>query len=178
MTSELTYEYISEDHLETILKFDCSDEISVERFLKEEAFSLHKFQTAITRLYFDNENHLVGYFTLHNDLVQLMKSQKEKYEEKFAWELPKYKFLPSIKLHYLGVDSRYRGKGFGEFLLGEVIQIARDNSKNVGCNFITVEALWSSKDFYEKYGFKSREKDKEFLNMIFNLTELYKPPHY
>lgn len=159
MKQQLSYEYLSDDHNEIIQNFDCGDEISVELFLKEEALALHRLQTAITRLYFDNEDNLVGYFTLHNDLVKLMKNQKEKYEEKFAWDLPKYKFLPAVKLHYLGVDRRHRGKEFGEFLLGEVIQIALENSKKVGCNFITVEALWNSKTFYEKYGFKWREKD-------------------
>ena len=80
----------------------------VEFFLKEEALRLHDLQSAITRLYFDENQNLVGYFTLYNDLVSLHKRQIEKYERDFKWNSPNYRYFPAVKLHYLGVDQRYR----------------------------------------------------------------------
>lgn len=168
----ITYEYISEDHDDLVQSFLCDDEISVEIFLKEEALQLHRLQTAITRLYFDNENNLVGYFTLHNDLVHLLKSQIERYRREFEWDLPRYKYLPAVKLHYLGVDRRHREKGIGEYLLREAIQTIHQTTSDIGCNFITIQALNSARGFYEKYGFISRENDRYYVNMIFKLSEL------
>ncbi|WP_367758886.1 hypothetical protein [Ammoniphilus sp. 3BR4] len=40
------------------------------------------------------------------------------------------------KLHYLAVDDRYRGRDYGEFLLGEVFSIAKDVQEISGCNFM------------------------------------------
>lgn len=161
----LTFEYISDEQKEQIQEFDCCDEISVENFLKNEALELHKLKTAITRLYYDNEDNLVGYFTLHNDLVELYKNQKVRYKNEYSWSLPKYNYLPAVKLHYFGIDTRHRGRGYGEFLLGEIIQTVQNISRDTGCNFITVEALPNSVRFYEKYGFIRRKIDTEFINM-------------
>jgi hypothetical protein len=66
---------------------------------------LHKLKTAITRLYFDENQNLVGFFTLHNDLVRLAKNQKKKLNEEHKWHLAKYNLLPSVKLHYI-LNSR------------------------------------------------------------------------
>jgi hypothetical protein len=60
----LTFQYIAPQHAEMIQGFQCPDERSVEMFLKEQALNLHQLRSAITRLYFDENQNLVGYFTL------------------------------------------------------------------------------------------------------------------
>ncbi|WP_367757990.1 GNAT family N-acetyltransferase [Ammoniphilus sp. 3BR4] len=71
-----------------------------------------------------------------------------------------------MKLHYLAVDDRFRGKDYGEFLLGEVFSIAKNVQRISGCNFITVEALNPSTNFYKDRGFEylnyDMDKKKEF----------------
>jgi hypothetical protein len=94
----LTYKNISSDYQELIDGFDCSDEISVEFFLKEQALKLHQLRSAVTRLYFDENQNLVGYFALYNDHVQVFPNQKTKHR----WNLPDgLDLFPAVKLHYL-----------------------------------------------------------------------------
>jgi ribosomal protein S18 acetylase RimI-like enzyme len=170
----LTYKYISLEDKNAVEGFNCSDEISVELFLKEQAFKLHALRSAVTRLYFDENQNLVGYFTLYNDHVHLFPSQKAKH----GWILPDLDLFPAVKLHYLGVDIRHRNREihrYGEYLLGEVVDLIENIAKNSGCNFITIEALPRALSFYEKYGFKvsSRQRGNgELYNMVLKLGEL------
>jgi ribosomal protein S18 acetylase RimI-like enzyme len=165
----LYYEYISSDHTELIQNFFCEDAAIVEEFLKEEALKLHVLQTAITRLYFDEHQNLVGFFTLYNDHVRVIKNHREKYD----WALPNgYNFFPAIKIHYLGIDHRFRKLGYGEFLLSEVMAISTKISEMTGCNFITLESLKNSKGFYDKYEFRRVGVNDGLVTMYFKLGEI------
>lgn len=53
----------------------------------------------------------------------------------------------------LAVDKRYKGKGFGEFLLIDALKKLLSASDSVAFPFIIVDAKEGSKLFYEKYGF-------------------------
>ncbi|MFC4767994.1 N-acetyltransferase [Effusibacillus consociatus] len=162
----LTFQYLNEDHKELIDVFRCEDEVGVELFLKEYAINLQHLGPAITRLYFDDHQNLVGYFTLYNDHVQIREEQVVKNE----WALPEFKYFPAVKLHYLGVDSRYRGKRNGEYLLIEAIKVIYEISIISGCNFVTVESLNSTVEFYKKYDFiYLGRKDKNLVNMALKL---------
>lgn len=99
----LTFQYIEPQHADIIQGFECSDEPSVEYFLKEQALNLHQLRSAVTRLYFDENQNLVGYFTLFNDHVHVFPKQKEKHR----WNLPaNLEFFPAIKLHFLYTKRR------------------------------------------------------------------------
>ncbi|WP_433945347.1 GNAT family N-acetyltransferase [Paenibacillus sp. SN-8-1] len=173
----LNFDYISHSYIKDIQEFElCNtpDEQSVEMFLKEKALKLHDLQTAVTRLYFSDEK-LVGFFTLHNDSISLSVAAIERLESEYKWTFPKdediYNF-PSIKLHYLGVDSKHRNQGYGKYLINEVLHIASEIASMTGCLFITVEALKSSIDFYRKLGFKWISETPEFAIMVFKISEL------
>lgn len=169
----LKYQYIEPKHSEIIQGFQCPDEPSVAEFLKEHALNLHQLRSAVTRLYFDENQNLVGYFTLHNDLVHVFSNQRKKHE----WKLPmNIDHFPAIKIHYLGVDKRYRGLGYGRYLLSEAVHVVQELAGKSGCNFITVEALFNAIGFYEKFGFVIRQKGKSyqpFHNMVLKLDELW-----
>jgi hypothetical protein len=91
----LTFEEISEEHIASIEKFECPDEPQVALFLKEKALKLHVQKSSITRLYFDENQNLVGFFTLHNDLIQIFKAQREKHN----WTLSnEFRFFPALKI--------------------------------------------------------------------------------
>ena len=171
----LTFKSISSEFQEQIDGFNCSDESSVELFLKEQALKLHQLRSAATRLYFDENQNLVGYFTLYNDHVHLFPNQKSKY----LWTLPDdLDLFPAVKLHYLGVDIRHRDRQihrYGEYLIGEVVSIVEDIAQVSGCNFVTIEALPSALGFYEKYGFRLRSRQPgkgELYHMLLKLDEL------
>ncbi len=160
-------EFISEEHQQAIQNFDCSDEISVATFLKEHAYGLHQTSSAITRLFFDEDRNLIGYFTLFNEMVYMSKAKRKKHELE---HMPKDKFLPAIKLHYLGVDDCYRKRGHGEYLLFEALLVAKKISQMSGCNFVTLESLNSSYSFYEKYEFQRLARiNRDYTAMFYNL---------
>ncbi|WP_419891797.1 GNAT family N-acetyltransferase [Paenibacillus xylanexedens] len=172
----LNYDDISKDYLKDIEKFKMLgslDERNVEAYLKNYALDLHERQTAVTRLYFDKENKLVGFFSLHNDMVKI----SPHLAAENGWNLltEEQAYFPSIKLHYLGVDARYRNQGHGTFLIDEVFSIAREIATSSGCNFISVEALHSSVWFYIGQGFKIDNRTDEFYNMLFPLEALDNP---
>jgi ribosomal protein S18 acetylase RimI-like enzyme len=171
----LTYKNISSDYQDVIDGFVCPDEISVELFLKEKALKLHQLRSAVTRLYFDENQKIVGYFALYNDHVHVFGNQMMKH----GWNLPEgLDLFPAVKLHYLGVDIRCRDRvnhRYGEYLIGEVVELVEDIAKTSGCNFRTIEALPSAVDFYEKYGFKVRSRKPgrgELFNMELKMDEL------
>jgi hypothetical protein len=88
----LDFEYIQPKHMDQVSKFNCSDEMNLETFLKEQALKFHQLRSAVTRLYFDENQNLVGYFTLHNDLIHVFNCQKIKH----GWNLPDtHDFFPA-----------------------------------------------------------------------------------
>ncbi|MDM5339679.1 GNAT family N-acetyltransferase [Fictibacillus enclensis] len=164
--------FISEEHREKVELFTCSDEESVGEFLKENALKLHMCNTASTRLFFDQQDNLIGYFTLFTDQVLVPKNLKQKHN----WEVfslvgkPMY---PAIRLHYMGVDENFRSKGYGKILLYFALDICKEVAENVGCNFVSIEALNSAVPFYIKHGFyKLNKNNNKFVNMIFKIDEL------
>lgn len=170
----LYYDDISEDYLDLINKFELlktTDDNTVGNFLRNNALDLHKRQTVVTRLYFNQDNDdMVGFFSLHNDFVDIEPS----IIRENGWNLrtDDQSYYPALKLHFLGVDARYRQQGIGKYLMNEVMYIAKDIALSSGCNFITVEALHSSLKFYIAQGFKVKSRTNDFYNMFFCLEML------
>lgn len=147
---KLIAKYLKPEHKNVIEKFDCSDEPNVEIFLKEYALEYQQTGSAVTRLYFDYEDNLIGYFTLFNDVVLI----DDYYKQIHNWNLPEDIYVfPSVRIHFLGVDKKYRNKGYGRYLLVEAATIAYEISQKSGCNFLIANALPSAKKFYEKHRF-------------------------
>ena len=75
--------------------------------------------------------------------------------------------IPCVLLGKLAVDNKYRGKGFGKYLLYDALKRIKNISSTVGCNAVIVEALdTSAAKFYKKYGF-IQFTDKEILKSFF-----------
>jgi GNAT superfamily N-acetyltransferase len=161
------FQYINIECKNVVEQFS-SGEPSVDLFLKEKALKYHKMQSAITRLYFDEGQNLIGFLTLHNDVVTISNRKLKKY----SWDIPFTGDLPAIKLHYIGVDQRFQKQGYGEYLLAEAISICNEVATYSGCNFITVEAIHGTEPFYVKYGFSSLNRDHYFSIMALKLREL------
>ncbi len=53
----------------------------------------------------------------------------------------------------LAVDRRYKGKGFGEWLLVDALKKLLKASNTVAFPLVIVDAKEGAKKFYEKYGF-------------------------
>jgi len=165
----LVWEYIEEKHKADIESFQCEDEPTVRNFLINEALKFHTLNIAKTRLYFNSENHLVGYFTVYNDMMMIGRKKRRKHG---LTELPSYKYYPAVKLHYLGVDSRFRGLGYGKDLMIKIFKLSKEISEFSGCLFLTVESLRSSVNFYTKFQFHKLSMNGSYMNMFFKITEL------
>ncbi|GAB6470090.1 hypothetical protein bcgnr5371_33710 [Bacillus cereus] len=170
MDSLLTIEPLQEKHIEAIQNFKCEDEPDVEEFLKEDAMMYHLRNMAKTRLFFDGNHNLIGYFSVFNDHVCIGKAKRRKAKI----TPPKgINHFPAIRLHYLGVDSRYRKRGYGEEILLSVFEHCYKLSLITGCTLITVQALKSSIEFYKKYDFSIWKRDaKKYTDMFFKVQNL------
>ncbi|HDR5354194.1 TPA: GNAT family N-acetyltransferase [Bacillus thuringiensis] len=170
MERSLTIESLQEEHLDVIQQFVCEDESEVEEFLKEKAMIYHLRNMARTRLFFDEDHNLVGYFTVFNDHVCLGRSKRQK--AKIVSPQGENHF-PAIRLHYLGVDDRYRGRRYGEEILISALVHAYKLSRITGCTLLTVQALSSSVGFYKKYDFKIWKNEfPRYTDMFFAIQEL------
>ncbi|WP_262364143.1 GNAT family N-acetyltransferase, partial [Vibrio cholerae] len=55
----------------------------------------------------------------------------------------------------LAVDDRYKGKGFGEWLLIDALRKLLAASDSVAFPIVIVDAKDGAKHFYERYGFQA-----------------------
>lgn len=164
--------FISEEYRDSIENFTCTDEPSVEIFLKEYALKYHQNNLAKTRLYFNENRELIGYFTLFTDYITVPKSKRNQNQWKLTSVHGKQMY-PAIRLHYLGIDEKFRSQGFGKILLFFAIDICKDIAEEIGCVFLSIEALNNSVDFYKKFHFKLLNKQDQYLtNMIFKIDEI------
>lgn len=162
------FELLNDNHKELIEYFRCSDEPGVEAFLKKDAYEFQYHNCGTTQLCFNDLGEFVGYFSLFNDTVYIGRRKLDKHK----WDYPKgLKYFPALKIHYLGVDDRFRKKGYGKEMLFEIFDIALDMNEYSGCAFLTLEAKEKSIGFYKHHEFDFHSKE-EFQNMMFNIKKL------
>ena len=93
-----------------------------------------------------NSNVIIGYYTLTMisiDLSALPVSLQKKHHNIHSAGL----------IARLGVDKRYKGKGFGEWLLVDALKKLLYASDSVAFPLIVVDAKDGASDFYKKFGF-------------------------
>ncbi|MBI3851521.1 MAG: GNAT family N-acetyltransferase [Verrucomicrobia bacterium] len=92
---------------------------------------------------------IAGYYAWSNagfDLTEL--------PEAVARKLPRYHQIPATLLGRLAVDLNHRGRGLGEFLLGDALRRALRGSESTAAFAVIVEAKdESAVRFYRKFGF-------------------------
>jgi GNAT superfamily N-acetyltransferase len=162
-------EDISENHSDLLKNFQCNDEPIVKNYLIEDALENHNTDLVRTRLYFNEEDSLIGFTSMYNDMMEIGKDKRRKHR---LLHLPSLKYYPAIKLHYIAVDERFRGRRYGEELLISVLSQAKNISKVSGCIFLNLESLPKAVTFYETYEFQRLSHNGEYMNMFFKLSEL------
>ncbi|MFC7785645.1 GNAT family N-acetyltransferase [Rossellomorea sp. GCM10028870] len=167
----LRAEKLDSKHYDRVIQFQCSDQEEVESFLKKESFKLELLNIAKTTVFLDDDDNLIGYFTLFNDSTTVSNTKLKKMD----FKPNNFSLYPSVRIHFFGVDSNYRKKGYGSFILFEALNRILEISKMTGCVFATVEALPGSNSFYSKHLFVSlgRKKDDPRLEIfVFKIKEL------
>jgi predicted GNAT family N-acyltransferase len=150
-----------------IAKFRSADN-DLNDFLKDDALNNQTSMLSVTRLVYQN-NVMVSYFSLANDSIQKKLIHPEDGESDYE-----YSHYPALKIARLAVHEEYEGQGTGTWMLVKSISIAFIIAKYAGCRIITVDAKREAARFYEKYGFKkaNTDKDTDTIPMYLDLNKM------
>ena len=102
---------------------------------------------------------VVGYYTLSATSIE-----PSSLPPAIAKRLPRYADLPAVLLGRLAVDTRYRGRGFGELLMTDALRRSLAQSDQIAAMAVVVDAKdETARRFYEKYGFRRFADDEHRL---------------
>ncbi|WP_407517570.1 GNAT family N-acetyltransferase [Elizabethkingia anophelis] len=129
--------------------FSCGEDL-LDRYLKQQANQDIKKGLATCTVIIDNNNKVVGYYTLSSSSVE-KDSLPEDLSKKFP---PSYSSLPCVLLGRLAVDEDHKGKRLGELLLMDALTKCLSTSREIGILCVVVDPLNDKAiAFYKKYGF-------------------------
>lgn len=149
--------------------FSCGKSI-LDDYIKIQARQDLKRKLATCFVLTNEENNVIGYYTLSNTSIE----RRILPDEIIKKLPPSYKNLPATLLGRLAVDQNYFGKRLGEFLLIDAMKKSSIVAKeSIGSMALIVDPIdESAVAFYTKYGFiLLPDSGKMFLPMqtIFNL---------
>jgi predicted GNAT family N-acyltransferase len=122
-----------------------------------------KKRLAICFVAADDENNVVGYYTLTSESLG-----RELIPEKYLKKVPRNYNAPVILLGRLARDLKQKGTGLGEHLLLDALFRAFTISEeSIGAMAVVVDPINQyAVKFYEKYGFERLpDSEKMFLSM-------------
>lgn len=139
-------------------RFNCGIE-ALNNYLKVMASQQAKKDNTRTFVLEDDNDSsdIIGFYTLTMapiDLIALPDQLQKKHQSSTSGGL----------IARLAVDERYKGKGFGEWLLIDALRKLLAASDSVAFPVIIVDAKDDAKYFYERYGFQAF---KEAENKLF-----------
>jgi GNAT superfamily N-acetyltransferase len=103
---------------------------------------------------------IAGYYTLSSTAIKLNEIPPE-----VARRLPRYPLVPATLLGRLATDLRYRGKGYGRFLLADALR--RIVRSEIASFAVIVDAKDdAARRFYER---------ESFLPLLDRPMKLYRP---
>lgn len=146
--------------------FDCGIE-PLNNYLKVMASQQAKKDNTRTFVLEDAqaEARIIGFYTLTLtpiDLKALPAALQKKHQSSSSGGL----------IARLAVDQRYKGQGFGEWLLVDALKKLLQASDTVAFPVVIVDAKNGAKQFYEKYGFTSfRDAESKLFITIADIRE-------
>lgn len=170
--TELQEKWLDEEHSEQIQNFNCTDldgDDHVQLFLQEQAIQLMHDNLVRTRLFFDKSQNLIGFYSLFNDTIKLHKSKRQQLNISLPQNVRE---IPAIKLHYRGIDNKFRGLGYGNHIMASVLLNCATVAKISGCTLITLESTKNAIGYYEKYDFKYIHRVGSYYLMAINAKNL------
>ncbi|EIO4061221.1 GNAT family N-acetyltransferase [Vibrio vulnificus] len=142
-------------------RFNCGIE-ALNNYLKVMASQQAKKDNTRTFVLEDDSDnsHVIGFYTLTMtpiDLKALPDKLQKKHQSSTSGGL----------IARLAVDDRYKGKGFGEWLLIDALRKLLAASDSVAFPVVIVDAKDGAKHFYERYGFQVFEdaENKLFITI-------------
>lgn len=136
------------DRLQDRSSFDCEVE-PLNDYLKKYALQNQRKDSARTYVITNEENQIIGYYTLVFGSVSIEETTTE-----ISAGLGKYP-IPIILLARLAIDKNQKGKGVGKFLMKDALLRAVRASEIAGLRAFLVHAKDDlAKTFYQKFGFE------------------------
>lgn len=142
--------------------FEC-EERALTDYIRKQVSQDVKKRLAICFVAADNDNNVVGYYTLTSESLG-----RELIPEKYLKKVPKNYNAPVILLGRLARDLKQKGTGLGEHLLLDALFRAFTLSEeSIGAMAVVVDPINQyALKFYEKYGFEQLpDSEKMFLPM-------------
>jgi GNAT superfamily N-acetyltransferase len=130
---------------------------ALDQYLKNHASQDIKKNIAVTYVLTENgKKDVYGYYSLST--VGIFPGELA---ADLIKKLPRYPMLPGVLLGRLAVDEKYKGQGFGSFLLVDALKRSIDVSKQIGIVAVVVEAKDDNAiSFYKHFGFLGLPENK------------------
>jgi GNAT superfamily N-acetyltransferase len=130
--------------------FDC-EEPDVVAYITDGS-ALRDEADGVTRTYIIKDgDDLVGYVSICCDAIKLAKDERP----------TRHQGAPALKVGYMGRQRKYKGQKVGEWILDQVVGIARNIGQLAGIRFITLDSLPRPDlvEWYEGYGFLKNQRE-------------------
>lgn len=132
--------------------FSCEAE-PLERYLKQQANQDVRKDLSVTYVLAPaaNRSRIAGYYTVSSDNIPIDDLPADLVKK---LKLSRYNMIPATLIGRLARDSSYRGKGIGELLLSNALQLAYRTSRTIASWAVTVDSKdENAKAFYLSFGF-------------------------
>jgi predicted GNAT family N-acyltransferase len=118
----------------------------------------------------DENNNVIGYYTLSANSIE-----RGEFPDEMSRKLPpSYQDLPTILLGRLAIDNKYKGNGYGEYLLFDALKRCVEISDSLGSLAVTVDPIdENAGKFYGRYGFISLPGSKKMFIPLKTIRELF-----
>ncbi len=155
-----------------IHSFKCTKNKDLEEFLHQKALDFEKRGTSKTHLLIKDDT-IIGYFTLSMKPILTEGISKEVIKKIDGFSKNR-KCIYFYLIGQLGLHDDYIGKGIGEFLLFNAIDLIEKSHTIIGGRYILVDAYACTPviGFYERYGFTSlvtQEESEASVKMIYKI---------
>lgn len=129
--------------------FNCGKNL-LDNYIKNQAGQDVKRDLSACFVAANPDNIVMGYYTLSSNAID----RNSLPQELIVKLPPSYTDLPTILLGRLAVDSQFKGKGLGQFLLIDALNRCVELAKQLGILAVVVDPIdQEAINFYTAYGF-------------------------
>lgn len=141
----------------------------LDRYFRTQAGQDARKRVAATFVLLGSDGAVAGFYTLSSSAIRLADLPAE-----MVRKLPRYPQIPATLLGRLAVDRRYRGRGYGRFLLADAL--FRSVRSEVASFAIVVDAKdESARRFYERESFLPfPDQPLKLFRPMADIAELFK----
>ena len=127
--------------------FDCGSELLNRYFRQQVTQDARRRVTACFVAVEQSRGVLAGYYTVASSSVPLTDLP-----EAMAKKLPRYPFVPAVRMGRLAVDQQFKGEGLGAAMLADAL--ARSVNAEIAAYALVVDAKDAqAAEFYRHHGF-------------------------